>query len=510
MNHPIAEPIREVAAIDIGSNSFHLVVAKVIGQRLQIVSRHKQRVHLAAGLDENRNLDHAAMQRGLECLKMFAERLQGFDPNNVRIAATYTLRQAANAHLFLQRAQHVIPYQIEIIPGTEEARLIYLGVAHTQPKSGVKLVVDIGGGSTELVIGEEFEAKLMSSKHMGCVSYTKHYFPDGKLSRKRFENAKLTARQKLENVASAYKFKGWDVAVGSSGTIKTVFEIAKQRSEQGTNALTLPLLEEIAQDLLQVKNASEIILPGVSDDRKPIIAAGLAILTAVFEALDIKKMKFSDGALREGVLYEMEDRFRHHDIRERTAMAMSRQYHVDQQQAKRVQDTAAFLFSQIESQLGSKSQLLGSLLKWAALLHEVGLSISYSGFHRHCNYILQHASMPGFNQEEQTVLAILARFQRKSLKLNEMPELSIYKHKHLYPLIRTLRLAVALHGQRNDEPLPKIRVEAEKENWTLLLPEHWEQDNRLLQADLEREQAYWQSVGWQLNIAIDPLPNAAV
>ncbi|WP_087025256.1 exopolyphosphatase [Thaumasiovibrio subtropicus] len=506
MSNPIVEPAREIAAIDIGSNSFHLVVAKVIGQRLQIISRHKQRVRLAAGLDENHNLDHASMQRGLDCLTMFAERLQGFHPDNVRIAATYTLRQAQNAHLFLQRARNVIPYQIEIIPGTEEARLIYLGVAHTQPKSGTKLVIDIGGGSTELIIGEEFEAKQMTSKHMGCVSYNKRFFSEGKISKKRFEAAQLAAAQKLENVASRYKYRGWDIAIGASGTIKTICEVIKQRgSEKGT--ITRKALEQLGHDLIKVKHYNDLDWGGLSEERKPIIAAGLAILTAVFAALDIDEMHFSDGALREGLLYEMEERFRHHDIRERTTNALAKQYHVDLAQAERIKATASMLYSQIESELGGKQLVLGSLLKWAAVLHEVGLSISYSGFHRHCGYILQHASMPGFNQEEQTVLATLTRFQRKTLKLNEMPELSIYKRKHVYPLIRTLRLAVAMHGQRNDDPLPTIKVTANKEHWQLHMPSDWQVNNRLLEADLVKEQEYWQNAGWQLEILTPDIEN---
>ncbi|WP_413110904.1 exopolyphosphatase [Thaumasiovibrio sp. DFM-14] len=499
MSNPTLEPVREVAAIDIGSNSFHLVVAKVIGQRLQIVSRHKQRVHLAAGLDGENNLDHAAMQRGLDCLNIFAERLQGFDPNNVRIAATYTLRQAKNAHIFLQRAQNIIPHQIEIIPGTEEARLIYLGVAHTQPKSGRKLVVDIGGGSTELIIGDGFEAKHMSSKHMGCVSYTKRYFADGKLSKKRIEQAQLAAHQKLENIATKYKKSSWDIAIGSSGTIKSIGEIIKQRNS-GSSTVNRKVLTSLTKEIANYKQYHDIDWPGLSEERKPIIAAGIAILSAVFSALDIDEMHISDGALREGLLYEMEERFLHHDIRERTTDALAKQYHVDLAQAKRIEKTCAMLFAQIQNELGTKQVQLGALLKWAAILHEVGLSISYSGFHRHCGYILQHAAMPGFNQEEQTVIATLTRYQRKALKLTEMPELSIYKHKHLYPLIRILRLAVALHGQRSDDPLPSIRVKANKEHWQLTLAQGWQENNRLLEADLLREQTYWAATGWRLEL----------
>ncbi|MDO6497713.1 exopolyphosphatase [Photobacterium sanguinicancri] len=490
---------REIAAIDIGSNSFHMVVARIVGQSLQIISRHKQRVHLASGLDDHQNLNQAAIQRGLNCLAMFAERLQGFEPENVRIAATYTLRQARNVHIFLKRAETIIPYPIEIIPGTEEARLIYLGVAHTQPDSGQKLVVDIGGGSTELVIGDNFTPQLAYSKHMGCVSYNQHYFHNGKISAKNFNAAQLAAQQKIESIATNYQTRGWETAIGSSGTIKAIREvlIAKGHADGVITAKRLLWLEE---QLLSFKHNDDIELEGLSDDRKPVFAAGVAILTGVFKSLNIDEMIFSDGALREGLLYEMEERFRHSDIRTRTADAMAQQYNIDTLQAKRVKQTAETIYSQIEAHPSLAKSELQPLLSWGALLHEVGLSISYPGFHRHSAYLLRHSTMPGFNLEQQTVLATLVRFQRKSLKLEEMPVLSIYKRKHLYPLIRTLRLAVALNGQRTDLPLPTMSVTSNKEAWTLTLEEGWEQDNKLLAADLRKEQEYWTKVGWELEI----------
>ncbi|UTM56665.1 exopolyphosphatase [Photobacterium sp. CCB-ST2H9] len=491
---------REIAAIDMGSNSFHMVVARVVGHSLQIVSRHKQRVHLADGLNDNMELDQAAIQRGLSCLAMFAERIQGFDPENVRIAATYTLRQARNAQVFLMRAESVLPYPIEIIPGTEEARLIFLGVAHTQHEPGQKLVVDIGGGSTELIIGEGFEPKLQYSKHMGCVSYNLHYFPEGKISAKAMANAQMAALQKMESIASQYKKLGWEAAIGASGTIKAIREVIIAQGH-ADGIITKERLEEVVKRVTACKHSDELALPGLTDDRKPVFAAGVAILSAVFSALKIEGMVFSDGALREGLLYEMEERFRHSDIRSRTAIAMATQYNVDIDQANRVRDTAEQIYRQATSN-GTHTEL-AALLSWGAQLHEVGLSISYPGFHRHSAYLLRHSTMPGFNLEEQTVLATLVRFQRKSLKLDEMPELSIYKRKHLYPMIRALRLAVALHGQRTDEALPSMVLTADKEKWLLSLPDGWQTNNRLLAADLTKEQDYWRKAGWEL--VINPL-----
>lgn len=490
---------REIAAIDLGSNSFHMVVAKVVEQDLLLISRHKQRVRLAAGLDEQKNLDHAAMERGLECLAMFAERLQGFTSDNVRIAATHTLRQANNAHLFLQRARDVIPFPIEIIPGSEEARLIYLGVAHTQPQADSMLVVDIGGGSTELVIGQGFEAELVNSKQMGCVSYTERFFANGKLSKKKFAQAILAAEQKLESIASQYRKKGWQMAFGSSGTVKAINEVLVGLGEED-GLITQERLCKLTEKLCVWASIDEIQLEGLTEDRKPVFAAGVAILTAIFSALKIKEMYFSDGALREGLLYEMEDRFKYTDIRLRTTEHLASKHLVDLEHAAKVKGYAKEFLAQVSESLGLKANSeLFSLLEWAALLHEVGLSINLQAFHRHSAYILQHTNMPGFNSEQQRVLATLARFQRKALKLGEMSEFSLFKKKHIIGLIRILRLAIVVNGQRNDEPLPELRLIAHDDEWQLLSSEtHWLENNKLLHADLLSEQEYWKNVGWTL------------
>ncbi|OEE69000.1 exopolyphosphatase [Enterovibrio norvegicus FF-33] len=494
------EKPREIAAIDLGSNSFHMVVARVVGQGLQIVSRHKQRVRLASGLDNHQNLDNAAINRGIECLAMFAERLQGFDQENVRVAATFTLREAKNSHVFLQRAQLAFPYPIEIIPGVEEARLIYLGVSHTQPGEDRKLVVDIGGGSTELVIGKNFNPALVNSKRMGCVSFNERFFKDGEISPKRFASAQLAAELKLEGMARQYIKYGWEEAVGSSGTIKAIREVLIA-SGHDDGIITRKRLDGLIEQVLAFKSSDELVLPGLSPDRQPVFAAGLALLLGVFHALNIEKMVFSDGALREGLLYEMEDRFQHSDIRSRTAADLAERYHIDQDHAERVQQVAENVYLQAEPQLGPKKAELVILMSWAALLHEVGLSISHSGFHKHSAYILQNTNLSGFNQEQQTVLATLTRFHRKALKLGEMPEFALFKLKHIFPLIRALRLACVLNVQRSGDPLPDVKLEANDDHWSLVFPEHWLSQNRLLAADLETEQAYWAAVGWTLTIA---------
>ncbi|NRF24460.1 exopolyphosphatase [Vibrio coralliilyticus] len=492
--------IRDVAAIDLGSNSFHMVVARVVDQDLQLVSRHKQRVRLAAGLDAQKNLDNASIERGLECLAMFAERLQGFEECNVRIAATHTLRQANNAHIFLQRAREVLPFPIEIIPGVEEARLIYLGVAHTQPESDSKLVVDIGGGSTEMIIGRGFDPELINSKQMGCVSYTKLYFANGKLSRKNFAKAILAAEQRLESIAHSYCKKGWEIAFGSSGTIKAIREVLIGMGYDD-GIITAKRLDKLVEKLCEWPTIEDIDLNGLTPDRKPVFAAGVAILMAIFKDLKIDEMHFSEGALREGLLFEMEDGFKRSDIRMRTTENMASKHLVDLDHAAKIKHQAQFFLQQVHQDLGiKKSSELFDLLDWSALLHEVGLSISLQAFHRHSAYILRHTYMPGFNREQQTVLAMLVRFQRKALKLHEMEEFTLFKKKHIIGVIRILRLAILLNGQRNEDALPKLMLSIDGDTWTLSSDDdEWLEHNKLLHADLMTEQEYWNNAGWVLN-----------
>ncbi|WP_104400521.1 exopolyphosphatase [Vibrio penaeicida] len=491
---------RDIAAIDLGSNSFHMVVAKVVEQDLQIVSRHKQRVRLASGLDDLNNIDNAAMQRGLDCLTIFAERLQGFAPENVRIAATHTLRQANNAHIFIQRAAGILPFPIEIISGLEEGRLIYTGVAHTQPESETKLVIDIGGGSTEMIIGTGFEPTMINSKRMGCVSFTDKYFTNGKLNRKNFTKAEIAVEQRLESLTNKYIKHGWDVAIGSSGTTKAIREVLINMGYED-GIITLKRLQHLIDELLQFDFINDISLPGLTEERQPVFAAGVVILEGIFKALSIEKLHFSPGALREGLLYEMEERFERSDIRMRTTENLARKHLVDLEHADKVRKQANTFLHQLAPQIGiKKSSELFDLLGWSALLHEVGLSISYQGFHRHSEYILKNTNMPGFNQEQQLVLATLARFQRKALKLHELPEFALFKTKHILPLIRIMRLAVLINGQRNDSPTPNIQIELEEHAWHLKCnDENWLEDNKLLEADLALEKEIWKTADWVLD-----------
>lgn len=493
---------QEFAAVDLGSNSFHMVVARVVNGALQVLSRLKQRVHLADGLDSKNMLSEEAMERGLSCLALFAERLQGFPALHVSIVGTHTLRQAANAQEFLRRAAAIIPYPIEIISGHEEARLIFMGVEHTQPEKGRKLVIDIGGGSTELVIGEDFEPMLVESRRMGCVSFSQQFFPHGEISETNFKRARLAAAQKLETLAWEYRIYGWQYALGASGTIKATHEILVEMGEKD-GLITLERLEMLRNQILQFKNVKSLSLPGLPEERQSVLVPGLAILCGVFDALAIKELRLSDGALREGVLYEMEGRFRHQDIRIRTAQSLASHYNIDREQARRVKETTEHLYAQWAKQNPNfVHPQLEAILNWASMLHEVGLSINHSGMHRHSSYILQNTNLPGFNQEQQILLSLIIRLHRKAIKLEELPRLNLFKKKQYLPMVQLLRLATLLNNQRQATTTPEtLRLLTDDNYWTLIFPHGFFAQNTLVQLDLEREQEYWQDVtGWKLII----------
>lgn len=491
---------QEFAAIDLGSNSFHMVIARVVDGAMQVLGRLKQRVHLADGLDANNRLSEEAMERGLSCLALFAERLQGFRASNVTIVGTHTLRQAVNAETFLQRAADVIPYPIEVISGHEEARLIFMGVEHTQPEKGRKLVIDIGGGSTELVIGEDFEPQLVESRRMGCVSFSQLYFPKGEISRDNFRRARLAAAQKLETLAWQYRLHGWQYALGASGTIKAACEVLQEMGEK-EKLITPERLEMLYDEVMKHKSFAALSLPGLSEERKGVFVPGLAIICGVFDALAIRELRLSDGALREGVLYEMEGRFRHQDIRSRTAQSLANHYAIDSDQARRVLETTEQLYLQWRDQHPKLANpQLAALLKWAAMLHEVGLTINHSGLQRHSAYILQNTNMPGFNQDQQMLLAALVRFHRKAVKVDELPRVTLFKKKQFVPLIFLLRLGTLLNNQRQATTRPdSLELRCDDGHWTLTFPTGFLSQNNLVQLDLEREQIYWNDVtGWKL------------
>ncbi|MGL6570666.1 exopolyphosphatase [Aeromonas caviae] len=485
------------AAVDLGSNSFHMVIARLTEGRMQIIDRIKERVRLAEGMDEQRRMSPEAMARGLDCLALFAERLTNIKPDQIRIAGTYTLRRASNARDFVREAAKVLNHPIEIISGQEEARLIYQGVAHTQHIEGQVLVVDIGGGSTELIIGEGFSPLALTSRKMGCVSFTQSFFGNGKLGEKAFNAAVLEAQHQLAPIINQYRKLGWQSCLGSSGSIRTVRDVL-QGEEWTDGAITLAGLERLKEEMLKHKRVDQLKLAGLTEERQGVFAAAVAILLGLFTSLPIERMEYSDGALREGLLYEFEERLQHHDIRERTALALSTHYRIDKRQATRVERSVLSLFDALSGPWEMPEEPYRAILGWAARLHEIGLAINYSGIHKHSAYILQNTDLPGFNQDDQALLAALVRFHRKGLKLSELPALPNHDEQTVLRCIRILRLAVAAHHRRQDNLLPEWNVQAAGDQLVVTLPLDWCDENKLLMQNLEKEHRYCHEQGWPL------------
>ena len=485
------------AAVDLGSNSFHMVIARLTEGRMQIIDRIKERVRLAEGMDGQRRMSPEAMARGLDCLALFAERLTNIKPDQIRIAGTYTLRRASNARDFVREAAKLLNHPIEIISGQEEARLIYQGVAHTQHIEGQVLVVDIGGGSTELIIGEGFEHKALTSRKMGCVSFTQSFFGNGKLGEKAFNAAVLEAQHQLAPIINQYRKLGWQSCLGSSGSIRTVRDVL-QGEEWTDGAITLAGLERLKEEMLKHKRVDQLKLAGLTEERQGVFAAAVAILLGLFTSLPIERMEYSDGALREGLLYEFEERLQHHDIRERTALALSTHYRIDKRQATRVESSVLSLFDALSGPWEMPEEPYRAILGWAARLHEIGLAINYSGIHKHSAHILQNTDLPGFNQDDQALLAALVRFHRKGLKLSELPALPNHDEQTVLRCIRILRLAVAAHHRRQDNLLPEWNVQAAGDQLVVTLPLDWCDENKLLMQNLEKEHRYCHEQGWPL------------
>ncbi|TXJ08392.1 MAG: exopolyphosphatase [Acinetobacter sp.] len=489
-----------LAAIDMGSNSFHLAIARVDHGEVKKVVSMSEKVQLAAGLDENNYLSEAAQQRGLACLSRFVGRLGAVPSHRLRIVATNALRQAENGDEFIQKAAEILPKPIEIIAGREEARLIYLGVSHTMVNGERRLVIDIGGGSTEFIIGEKFEPIHTESLQMGCVAYTKAFFPMGDISSKAFDKAVVAARKELAAIASTYKVAGWDAVVGSSGTIKACRQILVNMglSDEQQN-LTAYGLQKLKERLLKFQHVSEIDFEGLKDDRRAVLPAGLAILYAIFDVLKIETLSYSDGALREGVMYDLLGRFRHEDIRDRSVQAMMGRYGADPKQAERVVLTVQQLFEQVAEQLHLTAED-ADLLRRAAYLHEIGLAISHGGYHRHGAYLLQHSDVPGFSQIDQNHLAHLVGHHRRKLRQDALLDVQKVGAKKLIYLCLLLRLAVLLNNSRSDTALPTFALQVKNEqSWQLTIFDDVKQ-YPLLIADLHDEQIQFKH--WQIDLQI--------
>ncbi|TKD60839.1 exopolyphosphatase [Cobetia marina] len=479
-------PLLKLAAIDLGSNSFHLLLANHQAGQLQVVAKQGEKIQLAAGLDEDGMLSEDAMERALNCLAQFAPFLDGIEAEHLRIVGTNALRAAHNSQTLIDRAEELLGHPIEIIAGREEARLIYLGAAHALADvHGKRLIIDIGGGSTEFIIGEQFEPLLLESLHMGCVAYTKAFFSDGEISEKRMRRAELAARSELASIQRSYRELGWDDPVGSSGTIKAAASVMEAHGWAAHGLVTREGLHRLRTALLGFKRLDKVSLPGLKSDRASVFPAGVAILCGIFEALELEQIRYSDGALREGVLFDLIGRNTAEDSRIAAIDLLRRRYGIDTRHAANVRDTALALFDQVADtwSLGATSR---QMLAWGAELHEVGLAISHSQFHRHGAYLIEHSDLQGFSRPEQKALAFLVRAHRRKFASRELANLPLTLQPRLARLARLLRIAVMLNHSRPEQPVLGTQLSAKGDELRLSLAEEY-RDHSLICDDLTQE-----------------------
>jgi len=498
---PPARPVPDVlAAVDLGSNSFHLVVARYVHGQLVIIDRLREMVRLGAGLEPDGRLAKDVASRALACLERFGQRLRDMHADSVRVVGTNALRLARRKQAFLERAREALGHPIEIISGIEEARLIYSGVAHTMPSEpGRRLVIDIGGGSTELIIGEGLNPLELESTQMGCGTLSERYFAEGRLSGKRMVRARMAARLELEPVQAAFRRRGWDQAVGSSGTIRAIGEAIRELDPL-SQGITPGGLERLLRELGSHTNLRELALPSVTEERRAVFAGGVAILAEIFEVLGLERMQIADGAMREGLLYDLVGRFTNEDARERTVRAMQRRYHVDLAQAERVEDTVVDFLAPARAPWGLEDPLSEQILRWAARLHEIGLDVSHSRYHHHGAYLLRHADMFGFPREEQRLLALVVGGHRRKLSLEGVEELIPPWDRRALHLVVLLRLAVLLHRGRSDATPPKIALVAKPRALELNFPPRWLADHPLTAADLQQEIEFLKAHDFRLRV----------
>ena len=478
-----------------------MIVGELRHGQLVIIDRIRETVRLAEGLTDAGDISPDARDRALACLAQFGERLRTVRAGRVRAAGTSTVRRAREDNTFLREAEAALGHPIDIISGIEEARLIYNGVTHSMPPTeGLRLVMDIGGGSTELILGRGAEPRALESLHLGCVSMTERHFPDGRLTADAFRRARVAARLELRPVKAFFRGAGEVEAVGTSGTILSSAGVAEALGVAETGTLTLPAVEALIARVLEFDTIADLSLPGLSQRRAQVWPGGLAILVELIAVLRIDRLRISDGALREGLLYDLLGRLQHADARERTVQAMMARYHVDTAQAGRVGKMATALLDQCGADWKLESELSVSALRWATMLHEIGLDISHDGFQRHGAYVAENADMPGFPRAEQRLLAFLILSQRHAIASRRLRKLPRGWRQPALRLAILLRLGVLLNRNRSDADLPRIRLAVDGKSLTLTFDPAWLAANPLTVADLERERGYLEAAGYRLAV----------
>ena len=490
-------PENYIGALDIGSNSFHFVFARVVEDNLQVLHSEKYQVKLASGLDKNFSLDEAAIERALSTLAEIAPLTEKLTTDNFKVVATYTLRQATNTRHLLNAAAKVFPFDIEVISGHEEARLIYQGVAHYTSPNKQRLVIDIGGGSTECVIGENLKIKCLTSLNIGCVNFYNRFFSQNTLTTNAFELAIVCARQEIESHTKRFKKCGWQEVLGTSGTIKAIYNIINSQNDIA-RPVTLSDLNQLKDQLIEFGHIDNIDILNLKESRRKILAPGLAILIGIAEMFKIEVLNYCDYALREGVLYEQLAQKATKDVRQRTVNSLVSRFNVDQEQVDAVHNAALSMFEQVQSSWNLNKSIYLKLLTWAVQLHEVGFDINPSGHHKHGRYILSNADLPGFTLEQQYALGYLVGNQRKKLQPEDEDLLYVLDYSLIEKCLIILRLSILLQQQRQLSETPSITVSAKSKNIHLNIDGRWLADKQLIFADLLNEAKQLKKLGYSL------------
>lgn len=476
-----------------------MIVGEMRHGQLTIIDRLKETVRLSEGLRNHGDLNEAAIKRALQCLARFGQRLRDMQASSVRAAGTSALRRARDSDAFRKAAEKALGHPIEVISGIEEARLIYTGVTHSLPPCvGMRLVMDIGGGSTELILGDAVKPKALESLHLGCVAMTEKYFHKGNITRRAFEKARLAARLEISPVKSFFPHSPDLDVIGTSGTILATAAVARELGIVESSELTKDAVEQLIERVAQFDNVANLQLPGLPQPRAQVWPGGLAILVELVDVMQVKKLQTSDGALREGLLYDHLGRLQHEDARERSVQAMAGRYSVDRDQATRVADTAHNLLAQCAKRWKLQSEQAANMLQWAATLHEIGLDISHDGYQRHGSYIAEHADLPGFPRVEQQILAFLIASQRRDINLRYARRLPSAWRDSALRLALLLRMAVLLNRGRSATESPAVMIKVGKNYMSLVFPQGWLRDNPLTVTDLNRERSYLRKAGFKL------------
>ncbi len=496
------KPPEIVAAVDLGSNSFHMIVCSLTEGNLQTLDRLKEMVRLASGLDKRNYLDAKTQERALGCLERFGQRIRNFPPESVRIVGTSTLRTAKNSQQFLEKAEKALNHPIHVISGIEEARLIYQGVAHSLgSNANLRLVMDIGGGSTEYIIGSGDTPHVKESLRMGCVQASNAFFKDGKLSKSAFAQATLFAEQRLEPVQIQFQRSNWDEAIGASGSLRSIAKVLEAKN-WSNNGITREGLEQLVAHINLYTHVDELNLPDLDPERLPVFPGGVAIVYATFKSLGIEQMTVSDGALREGLIYDLLGRLYDDDIRSATVQALAERYHVDNSHADRIKQTVGYILSQLgESFFGDNHEHVVQFLNWAADLHEIGHDIAHSQYHKHSAYVIENGDFAGFSRQDQILLSTIVKSHRRKFSVSRFTELPAPWDVDALKLTIILRLSVLLHRNRQEHELPDFKIALVKTKIRLQFPDHWLAQAALTRADLIQEADYLRAAGFKLEFA---------